>query len=350
MSSVSHGTQSDDGACGTAPASECPPHYGDPEAEYAALSQRAGLADLGPRARVQLAGRDAAVFLNRFATNKLDDLAPGTGRETFLTDAKGHVLWWAAVLQRPECLLLDTDAGHAPAVIAHLDFYRIREEVEFHDVSGGHRQFLLAGPHAAAMFEKVTGQTPPRRPLDHADAAAAGHNLSVCRVDLGHRPAFLLSCPAAAADMVRGAITAAGARQCGGLAWEAVRIEAGWPSCGRDVTRENLPQELARDGRTISFRKGCYLGQETVARLDARGRVNRTLCGLRFEGREAPPDGTELTAGARPAGRVTSAAYSPGFRAAVALGYVRRGHNGPGTRLESAAGPATVVPLPMREG
>ena len=139
----------------------------------------------------------------------------------------------------------------------------------------------------------------------------------------------------------------AGARRAGPQAFEARRIEAGFPSYGPDISDKNLPQELARDARAISFTKGCYLGQETVARIDALGHVNQTLVGVRFENGASVSPGLELTVAGAAAGRVTSAAYSPLLQAPLALAYVRRGSNQPGTRLDSPVGPAEVVSLPI---
>jgi folate-binding protein YgfZ len=125
------------------------------------------------------------------------------------------------------------------------------------------------------------------------------------------------------------------------------RIEAGTPLFGQDITEKNLPQEVARDALAISFTKGCYLGQETVARIDALGHVNQTLCGLRFAGPDSPPPGTELTIDDKVVAHVTSAAFSPRLGGPLALGYVRRGHTLPGTAFTSSRGPASVVKLPL---
>ena len=140
----------------------------------------------------------------------------------------------------------------------------------------------------------------------------------------------------------------AGARPCGSEAVEIARIEAGTPLFGRDITDANLPQEIARDARAISFVKGCYIGQETVARLDALGHVNRTLAGVRFAATDVPASGTELTDDSgKVAGRVTSATFSPTLGAPLALAFVRRETNTPGSKLTSAVGPAEVVQLPL---
>jgi folate-binding protein YgfZ len=126
------------------------------------------------------------------------------------------------------------------------------------------------------------------------------------------------------------------------------RIEAGVPLFGRDITADNLPQEIGRDQVAISFTKGCYLGQETVARIDALGHVNRQLVGVRFEGNEVPAVGTKLTAEGKEVGQVTSAAWSPKLAAPLAIALVRRGHAKAGTRLTSASGDAVIVVLPAQ--
>jgi folate-binding protein YgfZ len=137
------------------------------------------------------------------------------------------------------------------------------------------------------------------------------------------------------------------------MAVEALRIEAGTPRFGADMTHETIPLEAGIEGRAISMTKGCYVGQEVIVRILHRGhgRVARRLVGLVFEGAEAPPPGTELTADGRPAGLVTSVAFSPALRRPVALAYVHRDFAQPGTRV--GAGPsasATVASLPLAAG
>ena len=126
------------------------------------------------------------------------------------------------------------------------------------------------------------------------------------------------------------------------------RLEFGTPLYGQDITEKNLPQELARNDRAISFTKGCYLGQETVARIDALGHVNRTFCGFRFDGQAIPESGLELSADDKVVGHVTSAAFSPRLNSPLALGFVRRERNDPGVTLNSALGNATVVAIPLK--
>jgi hypothetical protein len=177
-----------------------------------------------------------------------------------------------------------------------------------------------------------------------------GATLSIRRIDWAGPVAVVLSCQASEKETVYQRLLAAGGVRVSGDAGgavDALRIEAGFPEYGRDVTDANLPQEVARDRLAMSFHKGCYLGQETVARIDALGHVNRYLVGVRFDGGGIPPVGTPLSAEGKTLGNVTSATFSPRLGVPLALAYVRRGHHGPGTRLDSPLGTAEVVALPL---
>jgi folate-binding protein YgfZ len=136
-------------------------------------------------------------------------------------------------------------------------------------------------------------------------------------------------------------------RVCGEEAFHALRIEAGTPFFGVDFDEDSFPQEVGRDREAIRFTKGCYLGQETVARIDALGHVNQKLVGVRFFGSEVPAAGTELSLGGKKVGRVTSATVSPQLQAPLALALVRREANAAGTRLESPVGECEAVALPV---
>jgi folate-binding protein YgfZ len=132
-------------------------------------------------------------------------------------------------------------------------------------------------------------------------------------------------------------------------AFEAARIESGFPLFGVDFDDNNLPQEIGRDREAISFTKGCYLGQETVARIDALGHVNQRIVGVRFFADCMPAVGSELFKDGAEIGRITSAAFSPALNAPLALAMVRRDANAAGTRFESAFGECDVMELPVQK-
>jgi hypothetical protein len=135
----------------------------------------------------------------------------------------------------------------------------------------------------------------------------------------------------------------AGIPQCSWNVLESIRVEQRVPRFGADIDVKNLPQEIGRDNQAISFAKGCYLGQETVARLDALGHVNRHLVLLTFAGREAPPAGFVIEQEGKPAVRITSSAWSPRYNSPLAFGFVRHGLHQPGTQFATRYGVATIT-------
>jgi tRNA-modifying protein YgfZ len=312
------------------------------DVEYAALTQQAAVVDVNSRTRVELTGADRAGFLHNLCTNDIKRLTPGTGCEAFLLDARGHTLAHLFVICRPESLLLETVPGQEEAIVGHLDRYLIRERVELHARTAGWREWLLAGPRAADCLANLDIEAPCAT-LASLECELAGSPATVARVNLTEPDGFLLLTPNELGADIEKALLQSGARRCSLQTLEIARIENGFPFYGSDITEKNLPQEVARDQVAISFNKGCYLGQETVARIDALGHVNKTLCRLRFAGPDVPPLGTQLSAAGQPVGQVTSAAYSPRFSAPLALAYVRRGSHTPGTLLDSDAGPAEVL-------
>lgn len=323
--------------------------FGDWQAEYAAFRQAAGLVPWDAHTEVVLSGAERASFLNRLGTNRLDRLAPGHGTETFLTDAKGHVLAHLLVWAESEQLVLTSSGQFGTRILTHLDYYLIREAVELADRSDEVTALGLHGPQAVAVLERMADGPWPTEPLQHRPLVLESVPVAVRAVPYGHEVSYLIVAPREAAADLWSALRHAGAEPCGQRAADVLRIEAGWPWYGVDITEANLPQEIARDSHTLSFTKGCYLGQETVARIDARGHVNQTLVGLRLPGHEPPAAGTVLSVDERPVGRITSAAWSPRSKSVVALGYVRREHNTPGSQVATPQGPAEVVALPMAE-
>ena len=321
-------------------------HFGDPAAEYEALATAVSLVDLSARTRIELTGEDRAKFLHNLCTNEVRKLSAGAGCEAFLCDARGHVLFHVFVICRPESLIIETMPGEGPRLLAHLDRYLIREQVALADRGPETCELLVAGPLAAATIGKLAANALPTERLGNDAIELAGSSVIAVQTDWIGIEGFLLIGDRADGAKLWQALHAAGARPCGAEALETARIEAGFPWNGIDISDKNLPQEVARDSQAISFVKGCYIGQETVARIDALGHVNKSLAGVKFSCKEAPQPGAELKADEQTVGEVTSACFSPRFNAPLALAYLRRGHNQPVGELESACGAAEVVKLP----
>jgi len=320
----------------------------DVKAEHAALTGGVAVADFSYRTQVELTGDDRAKLLHNFTTGKIRELPAGGGCETFITDAKAGIVAHVFVFSGDESIVLETAAGQAAKIIAHLDRYIIRDKVELHDRSQEWAELLLAGPAAPDLLNRCAGSDVPQQLFQHAPISLAGRQAWVRRIDFTGPVDFLVSCNRADAPAIKEELQKAGAVPVGAEAVEAARIEAGSPLYGRDIFERTLPQEVNRDARTISFTKGCYLGQETVARIDALGHVNKLLVGVKFGTEAAPQARTEMTANGKSVGQVTSAAFSPRLGTPLALAYVGRGHNAVGTQLESSAGRAEVVSLPVR--
>ncbi len=331
----------------TTPSDNLPHDFGDPRGEYEALTSSAGLVDLSSRTQIELVGPDRQTFLHNLCTNEIRRLQPGAGCEAFLCNAQGHVLALVYVFAGADSLVIDTVPGQEEKLLAQLDRYLIREKVELRGRSAQWGELLLAGPGAEEILRRFVTQLPEQL-FQHTAATIAGAEVWLRRVDITRPHGYLIAAERSAIEGVTKALVAAGATLCGASALETARIEAGTPYFGCDVTDANLPQEIARDARAISFVKGCYIGQETVARLDSLGHVNRTLVGVKFAQTDVPSASTELTdETGKVVGQVTSATFSSRVDAPLALAFVRRGHNTPGTKLNSARASAEVVALPL---
>lgn len=311
--------------------------------EYEALVQTAGLVDPGHRTQIELRGDDRATFLHNLCTNEVRKLPPGAGCEAFITSVQGKTLAHGFIFVDEQSIVFDTSPGQGERLLAHFDHYLVSERVTLADRSNEWHELLLCGPATDEVLQIAGAARLASSRLAHQHVEIGGRAVWARRVDLAGPQGMLLSAAAEDVASLKAAIESAGAMPCGGAAFEAARVEWGFPMFGQDITESNLPQEIARDSQAISYVKGCYLGQETVARIDALGHVNQTLVALRFASDAEPAAGLELMAEAGKVGHVTSAAWSPRLIRWCGLGYVRRGNNLPGSRLGSTAGALEVV-------
>ncbi len=316
-------------------------------AQYEALTRGAGLIELAEWSVVELTGKDRVQLVHAFTTSDVKKLPEGRCGEAFVTSPQGKTLGHVLVLPMAERLLLVTTPGQAAKLIAHLDRYIIGEDVNLRDATPLTTLWLAAGAQVGESLAQAMAGALPADPLSHATLLLGDVPVLVARVDWLAVPTFLLVAPRESAGAVNEKLLAAGMTLCDARAFNVVRLEAGWPLYGQDITDDNLPQEIGRDAQAISFTKGCYLGQETIARIDAVGHVNRHLVGVRFAGNEIPPAGTPLLAADKEVGRVTSAVWSPRLSVPLALALIKRSQAKPGQELTSSAGAATVAALPL---
>jgi len=315
--------------------------------QYQALNETVGVADLTGRTILTVTGSDRAQFLHSFCTNDVKRLTPGEGCEAFITNPQGKTLGHVFLFCEPEQFVMGTTPGQVTALLTHFDRYVISEDVQFVDRTSEWGVLLVTGPHAARLLRELTGADQPTEILSRVHVTIGGRQVAVRRVDYTSPNDLFFVASRDHIPAIQSACQTAGATACDASAVEARRIENGFPLFGRDITDDNLPQEVGRDTVAISFTKGCYLGQETVARIDAIGHVNRLLVGVKFDADSIPAAGTPLLTGEQQVGHITSAAWSVRLAAPLGLAYVRRMQAKPGTLLNSPAGRAEVVKLPL---
>lgn len=342
-------------------------HYGDRAGEYAALRESVGLLDLSFRGRLCLTGADRQRFLNGQVTNNVKDLAPGRGCYAAILNHKGKMQGDLNIHALAGELLLDFEPGQTEAVTARLAKYIIADDVQIVNVAPHYGLLSLQGPKAAeALAACGLGVTPPAGEFQSATVNHAAWG-EICVVNLPRVGAAALSPTGGEGaggggfdlfvpiqtlvqmwSQLLSAVARAGGRACGWQALETARIEAGIPRFGVDMDETNLAPEAGIEARAISYSKGCYTGQEVIARIRTYGQVTKSLKRLRLAGtaQELPRKGDQLIKDDKAVGYVTSAVFSPGLQANVALGYVRRECNRAGTELAvrgSGAGWTAVV-------
>jgi folate-binding protein YgfZ len=274
------------------------------------LRSSAAWVDLGSRGTLQATGGGAAAFVDKFTTAPVGRLGPGEASETFFTDVRGWVLAFATILRTDDGLVIDCDAAVATPLRDHLEHYHIREDVALTDVSATVACLAIVGPEAAAWLRSHTSDAVPDVACRHAVVRAGPCAARAVAVDWFGDLAFLLRVPAADAAALGEWLAAEGLPRADVAAVDALRIEHRLPEA-RDIPEKTLPQELDRTSRAISFTKGCYLGQETVARLDALGHVNRMLALVVVDGPACPPVGAVVSCHDEPVGTLTSTCLSP---------------------------------------
>jgi folate-binding protein YgfZ len=329
-----------------------PADYGSATAEHEAVRERAGLIDRSERGKIEATGRDRAAFLHALLSNEVKALAPGQGNRAALLDVHGKVAALLAVHCLEDRLVLETDPQVTGSVLATLDHYLFAERVELEDASAAWGILTVAGPTARKTVEHALGAPVPElAPRHHVAVGAVGEpRVRVVRGQESGEEEYDLWVPAGGLDAAWERLREAGARPVGRDAWNVLRVEAGVVRHGADVDPGMLLLEAPLED-VYSLEKGCYLGQEVIARVTYRGHVNRKVVGLRLEDPRVPPAGAAVVAGGREVGRVTSAVASPTLGRAIALAVVRREHSDPGTRVEVRAGDqvlaAEVAALPF---
>jgi folate-binding protein YgfZ len=304
--------------------------------EYRTATEACGQLDHSERGKLALTGTDAKSFLQGQVSNDVEALTPGTGCYAAFLTPKGKMLGDLRVLDAGDELLLDTERPALQALFNMIRRFSIGYDVQLHKRTLERGLVSLVGPESDSIV-------PGLEPAEHAHAAVevAAVPARAIRTDVG----IDLLCDTAATAELHAALEGLGVAAVSDAVAECLRIERGRPRYGVDLDDTVIPQEAGLNERAVSFTKGCYVGQETVARLYYRGKPNRHLRGLRSTAPLAPGD--ELVHGERVTGRVTSAAVSPRL-GPIALAFVRR-EAPPGSTVAvgQEAVAAEVVELPF---
>jgi aminomethyltransferase len=343
---------------------ELPARFVGFEAEYRQAHKHAALIDTNFRAIFSLSGPDRARYLTAVLTSNVRDLSPdkgamktpGEGAVGLLLNAQGHIQAELETFALEDRLLILGHASVREKTFATLDKFIIMDDATITDETGQSGTLAIEGPAAAAIVRELSGvDLATMAPYGHATAdvqTAAG--AIACRV-IRHS---LFGFPGAEFLVARDALVplwnvlqSAAQAQLGGAigyqALNALRLEAGIPWFGADFDEHQIPHEAALENTHISFTKGCYTGQEIVERVRSRGHVNRRRTALAFSGAEPPAAGALLTATGAEVGHVTSAAFSPRAGKPIGMGYVRREHGQPGSKLQCGNSEAQVIELPL---
>ena len=307
--------------------------------EYSALHNGALFFDRSDRTRMRISGPKAAELLTGMVTNDVSALVPGEGQYAAALTPKGKIVADLRIFALEDALLVDTSAAAAPGWKDMVRKYVNPRVAPYHDVTSELSDLGVFGRASRSIVSRVMD-------LDDKDLIAlppygnivrpfAEATVIIARVPEMDLDGFEIFIPAGAADSLTHRFVAAGVSPGGRDTWEIARIESGRPQWGADMDDQTLPQEANFDELgAISYTKGCYIGQETVARVHFRGHVNRFLRRLRFVTRPAPPTGAELVdETGKVIGDIRSVALSPRF-GGVALGMVRR-EVAPGTTLQA---------------
>ncbi|HEX9917701.1 MAG TPA: glycine cleavage T C-terminal barrel domain-containing protein [Pyrinomonadaceae bacterium] len=330
-----------------------PAAYGDSRAEYEAVrgGDGAGLVDLSARGRIEVSGAEAVQFLNGLITNDVKTLSAGAWMLAAFPNVQGRLLAHARVARAGEevSFLIDTEAATHEKVFQTLQRFTLAGDFRVRDVTGETAQFSLQGARAGAILQSALGEAFVQAAPQQRSAASVrwreDQSITILHATHTGEDGYDLVCAsdASAADLWE-ALTSAGARPVGFDAFEVLRVEAGEPRHGVDVTDTNVVLEAGRD-EAVSYTKGCYIGQEIIARIHWRGHVAKRLAGLVLaDERDPGADAKVRTTEGKEIGRITSHVFSPRLARRVALAVIKYDYLQPDTQVSVVvAGEAEVA-------
>ena len=323
-------------------------HFTDAVSEHRAVRNSVGIADVSYRGRYRLIGEDRAKFLHRIISNDVESLSAGQGTYATLLTHRGKIIADLNVYVLKDMIGIDTAAETTESLFNELDKYIIADDVELSDLTAETGAIAVHGPNASDLIQSVLGMNElaalPERHNRFREADALFNYTVVCvRTDTTGETGYTLYTAAEALGPLWERLMTDGARfnvqSIGWNALESLRIEAGIPRYGTELTDAVIPLEAELE-HAIDFEKGCYIGQEIVARMKYRGHPNRLLRGIEIEGVPTSPECAELHQGARvfsgdkEVGWITSSTSSPTLGKPIAMAYLRIAVTEAGSRVQ----------------
>ncbi len=302
---------------------EVPAGYGALDREVDAVRRGAGMIDLSDRAKVEVRGADRVTFLDGLLTADIKTLSPGRSAYALVLDEASHVLGDLRVTAVPDAFILDIEAPQRPMLLEYLQKQIVSDDVVLHDLGFcGHLE--VHGPRAPDAVSSVLGVDARGLSVDERTTFPVDRHRSgtVSRVNALGEYGFAVWAEGDPLEFVWSSLFRSGVSPIGRDAFDVLRIESGCPRFGADMDPSTLALEVAPEG-VLSFTKGCYRGQEVVARGTYIGQVNRRLLGLRIDGDVPPSGGDAVRVEGEEAGRVTSGCWSPTTGWVVALALLR---------------------------
>lgn len=293
---------------------------------------------------IQILGADAEKVINNLCTNDVKKLETGRSCEVFITNIRGWCVEHGFALKLNNAIQLIGEFGNSAALCAHIDRYIIREDARITNLSDSKSVYLLNEQEAGRLADFAGAAT--LLPKNHAilETEFASLRAMAASVRLLHESDVLMLTQKNDAQAFVNAVLASGLSLESSDDFERARIASFWPRTGREILDKSIPQELDRDPSAISFTKGCYLGQETIARLDAIGQLQKKLCLLRINTDGPIEAGTAITKADQNVGQITSAMHDSKGGYVIALAYLRRGNFEPGLQLKCNNADAVVMP------
>ncbi|HVF44784.1 MAG TPA: glycine cleavage T C-terminal barrel domain-containing protein [Pyrinomonadaceae bacterium] len=341
-------------------------HYGDAGAEYESVrGGGAGLFDLYSRGRIEVSGGEAVQFLNGMLTNDVAKLEDGAWMHAAFPNPQGRLLAPVRVLRRGGAFIFDTEAVTYGPVLKHLERYTLAGDFRVRDLTGEMTTLSIQGAGARQIVGTILGQEAAEAARGRvvltgvrvSSARAQSGEVMVVRATHTAEDGFDLFVGASGVKALWEVLVTAGARPAGFDALEVLRVEAGLPRYGVDSSEANVVLEVVDEDASVSYTKGCYTGQEIIARIHWRGHVAKRLAGIIFARDAEPPSDPAVRTcdEGREVGRITSHAFSPRLRRRVALAVIRYDSLAPGTELKVFSGgeelcEAHVAELPLVRG